>query len=147
MRRYEEMLNQFKRKEKRGRRWKSIGFATMLLFLPLAALAWQRNIDGVATLILLGIAVGGWLTVKGSKNDIRTATESTILYQTISTRTFEWFKENHPEHYSNGAITCPHCGSGKISFKSIRRGTYTRAHFCSQCGNNLYYSPEVITDR
>ncbi|BEU96354.1 hypothetical protein ACDW_20590 [Acidovorax sp. DW039] len=56
--------------------------------------------------------------------------------------TYEWYKNEHPEHIQNNKVYCFSCGGQKINARALMNHTYHREHFCTQCGKTLYYSPE-----
>lgn len=55
---------------------------------------------------------------------------------------FNWYKISHPEAFKGNRITCYGCGNGRIHTRPLKKRRYTKIHFCTQCGKNLYYSPE-----
>lgn len=55
---------------------------------------------------------------------------------------YDWYKATHPTHVHGNGVSCHSCGGRRINVRSLMERTYTRAHFCTQCGTTLYYSPE-----
>ena len=58
-------------------------------------------------------------------------------------RNFDWYRATYSSHFHNGRVTCHKCGGDRIHSRSLLRHTFTREHFCTQCGETLYYSPEA----
>ena len=56
--------------------------------------------------------------------------------------TYDWYVKNHPELIKNGRVSCKKCSGGIIHTRNLFKRTFTREHFCTQCGTTLYYSPE-----
>lgn len=55
---------------------------------------------------------------------------------------YAWYAQQHPDCVTGDSVKCHSCGSRKIHTRNLMNNTYTRVHFCSKCGTNLYYSPE-----
>ena len=55
---------------------------------------------------------------------------------------YDTYKRLYPAHFKNGRISCFKCNSTHIQTRSLMEKMYTRVHFCGQCGESLYYSPE-----
>ena len=55
---------------------------------------------------------------------------------------YKRFVKQHPDHVHNGQVSCTSCNSRRIHTKALMNQSYTREHFCSQCGEFLFYSPE-----
>jgi uncharacterized paraquat-inducible protein A len=92
-----------------------------------------------------GIVIGLvllWVAASVIVSNRRSESATYALYAKFEQRTFDWYRETHPTSFRNGQVICHHCGSGRISTRSIRQGTYHREHECTQCGKTLYYSPE-----
>ncbi len=60
-------------------------------------------------------------------------------------RNFDWYRSTYPSHFRNGRVTCHKCGGDRVNARALLRHTYMREHFCSQCGETLYYSPEATS--
>lgn len=58
-------------------------------------------------------------------------------------KSYDWYKTNHPENVQGNKVTCFKCGSSRINIRSLLQQTYHREHFCGQCGQSLYYTPET----
>lgn len=56
---------------------------------------------------------------------------------------YAWYKATYPNHTHANGVSCHSCGGRRTNVRSLREHTYTRAHFCTQCGTTLYYSPET----
>ena len=57
-------------------------------------------------------------------------------------KNYEWYKTEHSGCLKNGKVSCYTCGGTRIHARGLMNHTYTREHFCTQCGTTLYYSPE-----
>lgn len=57
-------------------------------------------------------------------------------------QTYDWYIKNNPDLFKNGRVTCKKCSGGIIHTRNLFKRTFTREHFCTQCGTTLYYSPE-----
>lgn len=55
---------------------------------------------------------------------------------------YAWYAQQHPDCVIGDSVKCRSCGSRKIHTRNLMNHSYTRVHFCSKCGTNLYYSPE-----
>lgn len=55
---------------------------------------------------------------------------------------FDKYKADHPDCVFGGRVKCYECGSQRVNARGLMNQTYTREHFCVQCGKTLYYSPE-----
>jgi len=55
---------------------------------------------------------------------------------------YAWYRRSYAGCFVNGRPTCYACGNNRIHTKNLMQGTYLREHFCSQCGEALYYSEE-----
>ena len=60
-------------------------------------------------------------------------------------RNFDWYRTTYSSHFRNGRVTCHKCGCARINARALLRHTYMREHFCTQCGETLYYSPEATS--
>lgn len=58
---------------------------------------------------------------------------------------FDKYKVDHPDCISGGKVKCYTCGSQRVHARGLMNRTFTREHFCTQCGTTLYYSPEGKT--
>lgn len=56
--------------------------------------------------------------------------------------TYEWYQSEHLEHVRGNRVSCFVCGNDRIHVRALMNRTFHREHFCTQCGNTLYYSPE-----
>jgi hypothetical protein len=57
---------------------------------------------------------------------------------------FAWYKQTYPQFSStNGRVRCRECKSSLLRVRGLMQHTYTREHFCGQCGTTLYFSPEA----
>lgn len=57
-------------------------------------------------------------------------------------RNFHWYRQQHPSCVKNNRVTCASCGATSIRVRALMQKTYMREHFCSVCGEVLYFSPE-----
>lgn len=55
---------------------------------------------------------------------------------------YDWYRSNHPDSIYRDSVACCSCGARRIHVRALFNHTYTREHFCTQCGKTLYYSPE-----
>ena len=55
---------------------------------------------------------------------------------------YAWYAKTYPECVVGDGVKCHSCGSHKVHTRNMMNHSYTRVHFCSKCGTNLYYSPE-----
>ena len=69
------------------------------------------------------------------------------LMKHMRKRNFDWYRATYPTHVRNGRVTCHKCEAERVSARGMLRRTYMREHFCTQCGETLYYSPEASTLR
>lgn len=60
-------------------------------------------------------------------------------------RNFDWYRSTYSSHFRNGRVTCHKCGCDRVNARALLRHTYMREHFCTQCGETLYYSPEATS--
>lgn len=82
---------------------------------------------------LLGKFVSGYIAGK----------EFAAKMATYKQQGYDWYKATHPTHVHGNGVSCHSCGGRRINVRSLMKRTYTRAHFCTQCGTTLYYSPET----
>lgn len=57
-------------------------------------------------------------------------------------RNYSWYKFTYPDCVNGNKVMCKTCGNSIVHTKSLMHQTYTRIHFCAQCGENLFYSQE-----
>lgn len=55
---------------------------------------------------------------------------------------YEWYLSENPKDSKTKKLACNSCGSNRINVRALMQHTYTREHFCAECGKTLYYSPE-----
>ena len=60
-------------------------------------------------------------------------------------RNFDWYRSTYSSNFRNGRVTCHKCECDRINARALLRHTYMREHFCTQCGETLYYSPEATS--
>ena len=60
----------------------------------------------------------------------------------LQAQNFAWYKKQHPEHVTPRGAKCYSCNSPRVGTERLMQQTYTRRHFCRDCGTTLYYSPE-----
>ena len=89
--------------------------------------------DGVLGGALLGLFIG--LIVSLAIDQARTLGD-------MRAKDFNWYKTQYPNAQKNGHVTCWNCGGDRINVRHLMNRTYLRAHFCTQCGETLYYSNE-----
>lgn len=51
--------------------------------------------------------------------------------------------ENYPDCVHAHSVKCPSCGAHGLRVRGLMQQTYTREHFCGQCGKTLYDSAEI----
>ncbi|MDP3521292.1 MAG: hypothetical protein Q8S02_11790 [Hydrogenophaga sp.] len=73
---------------------------------------------------------------------IKDGREFKALMDKYKQMNFGWYKATYPNHAHANGVSCHSCGGRRIHVRSLREHTYTREHFCTQCGTALYYSPE-----
>lgn len=57
-------------------------------------------------------------------------------------KNYQWYRATYPEAFRGQRVTCKACGSDHVSVRNVMQRTFMREHFCGQCGESLYYSPE-----
>lgn len=57
---------------------------------------------------------------------------------------YKWYRSKYPSSLRNGQLTCHGCQSNQVHTRNLMNRTFMREHFCSQCGETLFYSPEGI---
>jgi hypothetical protein len=60
----------------------------------------------------------------------------------LRSKNYEWYKSEHPDLVKGNRVSCYSCHNNRIHVRNLMNKTFTRAHFCTQCGKNLYYSAE-----
>lgn len=60
----------------------------------------------------------------------------------FQTYDYLWYRGEFPELVRGNRIACYRCHSDQVTVRQLMNRTYTRQHFCAQCGTTLYYSPE-----
>jgi len=55
---------------------------------------------------------------------------------------YEWYTKTHPQAMRGKKATCYACGSPRIVIRPMMNKMYLNIHTCSNCGKQLYYSPE-----
>lgn len=55
---------------------------------------------------------------------------------------YAWYRAENPDCCTDGGTRCFACGASRISVRGLMRHTYMREHFCSTCGQTLFFSPE-----
>jgi hypothetical protein len=63
-------------------------------------------------------------------------------FSRFATLTYEWYAHQYPDSITNNGVRCFACKSAHIRVRGLMNHSYTREHFCAQCGATLYYSPE-----
>lgn len=113
--------------------------------LVIGVLFFWTVFTGVLMVVVLNDLQGGKVLIAPSV----TATLALLVLITswrritrYQTQTYDWYIQAHPNAYKNSRVFCNYCNSGKIHTKNLFNRTFTREHFCGQCGKTLYYSPE-----
>jgi len=57
-------------------------------------------------------------------------------------KNYQWYRTTYPDAVRGKRVTCKSCGSDHVSVRNVMQRTFMREHFCGQCGDSLYYSPE-----
>ncbi|CAB3753722.1 hypothetical protein LMG29660_02187 [Burkholderia puraquae] len=57
-------------------------------------------------------------------------------------KNYQWYRETYPDAVRGSRVMCRSCGNDRIHARNVMQRTFMREHFCSQCGESLYYSPE-----
>ncbi|HUH88004.1 MAG TPA: hypothetical protein VL003_08105 [Pusillimonas sp.] len=57
-------------------------------------------------------------------------------------KNYAWYKSTYPQHVQGNKVSCFSCGNTRIHARGLKNHSYTREHFCTQCGQTLYHSPE-----
>ncbi|MDT6992072.1 hypothetical protein [Burkholderia cenocepacia] len=57
-------------------------------------------------------------------------------------KNYQWYRTTHPNAVRGNRVACHSCGNDRIQVRNVMQRTFMREHFCSQCGESLYYSPE-----
>lgn len=55
---------------------------------------------------------------------------------------YGWYIQTYPSCFRQNRVHCYSCKSGKVHTRNLFNRTYTREHFCAQCGTTLYFSRE-----
>ena len=57
-------------------------------------------------------------------------------------RSFDDYRQNHPENVANGRVTCYSCGGGDVFLRKAGNSltSIMNSHVCKQCGSELYRS-------
>ena len=113
----------------------SLAVVTSIFIVVGAVMLLSSALDGsFDTPTLLGVAFVGM----GSYN-LFTGWRRITHYQT---QTYNWYREQNPRHVHSNGVSCKGCGGRHIHARGLMQHSYTRVHYCTQCGTNLYYSPE-----
>ena len=84
---------------------------------------------------LLFILIGGLWMIGGAHRFLR--------LRKLQQHNIGWYRLTYPGAVSgNGKVSCYACGNRSIHVRDLRRRTYTREHFCGDCGTTLFYSEE-----
>lgn len=60
----------------------------------------------------------------------------------MRSRNYQWYRARYPQAVRGKRVFCRSCEGDSISVRNVMQRTFMREHFCSQCGECLYYSPE-----
>jgi predicted SprT family Zn-dependent metalloprotease len=57
-------------------------------------------------------------------------------------KNYQWYRATYPAAVKGTRVACHSCGHDRIQVRNVMQRTFMREHFCGQCGESLYYSPE-----
>ncbi|KVD08047.1 hypothetical protein WI80_14655 [Burkholderia ubonensis] len=57
-------------------------------------------------------------------------------------KNYQWYRATYPDAMRGNRVACYSCGNDRVHVRNVMQRTFMREHFCSQCGESLYYSPE-----
>ncbi len=60
----------------------------------------------------------------------------------MNAKNYDWYRQSYPNACRSDHVVCHKCQSHRIQAKNVMQQMYMREHFCGQCGETLYYSPE-----
>ncbi len=58
----------------------------------------------------------------------------------IQTRNLQWYREVHPDNIKCSCIYCYQCHNSEVLTRTVIRQEAVEEHFCSSCGEVLFYS-------
>lgn len=64
------------------------------------------------------------------------------LKSRMKSMSFKQYCIDYPNAFSGNRLVCHTCKSDRVQVKNVMRRTFMREHFCGQCGQTLYYTPE-----
>lgn len=105
-------------------------FCVLTVFLALF------SIDGSAAgfgIFLLFFGLLSFITFSNIRRDSK-----------FKAKNYAWYRKAYPAAYRDKRITCHSCDSDRVHTRNLMNQTFMREHFCSQCGQTLFYSPEGI---
>ena len=61
----------------------------------------------------------------------------------LQRKDFRWYQDKHQDAVSErGKVSCYSCGNRSVRVRNLLQHTYTREHFCGECGTTLFFSKE-----
>jgi hypothetical protein len=60
----------------------------------------------------------------------------------MKAKNYRWYRMQYPQAIRGDRVACHSCGSTHIQVRNVMQRSFMREHFCGQCGESLYYSPE-----
>lgn len=61
----------------------------------------------------------------------------------LQRKNFDWYRSRHRHAVSErGKVSCYSCGNHSVRVRNLFQRTYTREHFCGDCGTTLFFSQE-----
>jgi ABC-type nickel/cobalt efflux system permease component RcnA len=57
-------------------------------------------------------------------------------------KNYQWYLATYPDAVKGKRVACHSCGHDHVQVRNVMQRTFMREHFCGQCGESLYYSPE-----
>lgn len=102
---------------------------------PVTAQAATSGAPGISLFSLLMIAGFGAIIIANVWRHLKV--------KAMRQQNYEWYRQTFPAcRTRRGGLSCNICGGDRIHTQRLMKQTWLRAHFCAQCGQTLYYSPE-----
>ncbi len=119
---------------------RTAGF-TVLMISPCAAWAASGALETIASMI--GVLLSAVVPIVIVALIILWIVQQQLKLRALRRQNYAWYVSTYPQCVTRSGLSCHACGGRRIHTQRLMQRTFLRAHFCAQCGDTLYYSPEA----
>lgn len=116
------------------------GFS-LLTMAPFAASAASDTVETLASMV--GVLISVVMPIVVVALIIWVIVRQRLKLRALRRQDYAWYTRTWPQCLTRNGISCHNCGGRRIHTQRLMQRSFLRAHFCAQCGDTLYYSPEV----